>query len=90
MNKGEKRHRVLVVDDLHGILGEGSLAERRAFIKSFIREVKVTGKEALLTYTTPILPDTVSIKGGKVLPTVQYGGRYWTRTSDLLRVKQAC
>ena len=49
------------VDDLHEILGEGSLAERRAFIKSFIREVKVTGKEALLTYTTPILPDTVSI-----------------------------
>jgi len=52
------------VDDLHGILGEGSLAERRAFIKSFIREVKVTGKEALLTYTTPILPDIVSIKEG--------------------------
>lgn len=66
------------VDDLHGLLKEGSLTERRAFIKSFIRKVKVTGNQVELTYTTPWLPDKVTIKGEKVLPTVHYGGRYRT------------
>jgi len=63
------------VDDLHDILKEGSLTERRAFIRSFVREVKVTGNEVLLNYTMPILPDNLTIEKDGVLPTVRYGGR---------------
>ena len=63
------------VDDLHDLLKEGSLAERRAFIKSFVKEVRVTGNEAVLSYTMPILPENVAIEKEGVLPTVQYGGR---------------
>ena len=74
------------VDDLHDLLKEGSLAERKAFIRSFVREVKVTGNEVVLSYTMPTLPDSVTIEKDGVLPTVQYGGRYWARTSDLCDV----
>ena len=66
------------VDDLHYLLKEGTLAERRAFIRSFIKEVRVTGNEATLSYLMPILPEKVAIEKEGVLPIVQYGGRYWT------------
>jgi hypothetical protein len=71
------------VDDLHDLLKEGTLAERRAFIRSFVKEVRVTGNEAILSYSMPILPEKVAIEKDGVLPTVQHGGRYWARTSDL-------
>jgi len=63
------------VDDLHKLLKEGSLTERRAFIWSFVREVRVTSDEAVLSYSTPILPEKVTIEKSEVLPTVQYSGR---------------
>ena len=63
------------VDDLHGLLKEGSITERRAFIRSFIREVKVTGNEVVLNYTMPTLSDNLTIEKNAVLPTVQYSGR---------------
>ena len=66
------------VDDLHDLLKEGSLGERRTFIKSFIKEIRVSGGEAVLSYSMPILPEKVTIEKEGVLPTVQYGGRYWT------------
>ncbi len=46
-------------EDLGSLLDEGTLAERRAFLKSFIKEIKVTGNEVLLTYTMPTLPDGI-------------------------------
>jgi site-specific DNA recombinase len=63
------------VADLHNLLKEGSLTERRTFIRSFIQEIRVKGNEAILTYTMPILPEKITIEKEGVLPTVQYGGR---------------
>ncbi len=63
------------VDDLHELLKEGSLAERRTFIRSFVKEVRVTGNEVVLNYSMPILPDNVTIEKEGVLPIVHYGGR---------------
>ena len=40
--------------------------------------VKVTGNEVVLNYTMPLIPDNLIIEKDGVLPTVQYGGRYWT------------
>jgi site-specific DNA recombinase len=71
------------LDDLHDLLKEESLAERRAFIRSFVKEVRLTGDEAILSYSMPMLPEKVAIEKEGVLPTVQYGGRYRTRTCDL-------
>ena len=44
------------VSDLHNLLNEGSLAERKSFVRSFVKEVKVTGDEVMLTYTIPMQP----------------------------------
>ena len=66
------------VNDLRNLLSESPLTERRAFIRSFVKEVKVTGDEALLTYTVPLPPEGITNEKAGVLPTVQYGGRYWT------------
>ncbi|MGD0780277.1 MAG: recombinase family protein [Dehalococcoidales bacterium] len=63
------------IDELHDILKEGTLAERRTFIKSFIKDIRVTGNEAVLTYTMPMIPEKVTIEKEGVLPIVQYGGR---------------
>ncbi len=65
-------------NDLHSLLKEGSLVERRAFIRSFVREVKVTSDEVVLEYTMPLLPDNITVGKEGVLPTIQHGGRYWT------------
>jgi len=63
------------VDDLHELLKEGSLTERRAFIRSFVREIRVTGDEAVLSYSMPLPPEEVIVGREGVLPTVHYGGR---------------
>ena len=36
------------------------------------------GDEVVLSYSMPLLPEKVAIEKEGVLPTVQYGGRYWT------------
>ena len=66
------------VEDLRNLLEESPLAERRSFIKSFIREVRVTGTEVLLTYNMPLSAGSLSEETLVVPPIVHYGGRYWT------------
>ena len=66
------------VQDLRSLLDESPLTDRKAFIKSFVKEASVKGAEVSLTYTIPIAPLKISSEGLVVLPIVQYGGRYWT------------
>jgi site-specific DNA recombinase len=66
------------VEDLRELLKEGSLAERKAFVRSLVKEVRVTGDEAILTYRMPGLPDSLAIGEEKVPRIEQYGGRYCT------------
>ena len=68
----------LYINDLRNLLNNSSLSERKAFIRSFVKEVKVTGDDVLLTYTMPLTPGGISEENVGVLSTVQYGGRYWT------------
>lgn len=70
------------VSDLRNLLSESSLAEKKSFVRSFIKEVKVTGDEVLLTYTIPMLPRGVTEEKLPVLSIVHYGGPFWTRTRD--------
>jgi site-specific DNA recombinase len=71
------------VSDLRHTLEESPLSARRAFIRSFVENIIVTKKEVQLNYTIPLLPKGLTEEKVGVLPTVHYGGRYWTRTSDL-------
>jgi len=60
------------LEDLKGILNDSPLYEIRTFIRSFVREVKVTGNEVLLTYSISMaegiveeqLPVTSIVKDG--------------------------
>jgi site-specific DNA recombinase len=61
--------------DLRNLLEEGSLVERKAFIRSFVNEVKVTGKEVLVDYMIPTLPHEIREDKAPVLGIVHYGGR---------------
>jgi site-specific DNA recombinase len=63
------------VEDLRGLLGGSSLTERRSFIKSFVKEVKVTDNEVLLTYTIPMAPKGITEEEIEVPFIVHYGGR---------------
>ena len=36
------------LDELHNLFNNSQLAERRVFIQSFVKEVRVTGAEALM------------------------------------------
>jgi len=65
------------VDDLRSLLDESSLAERKSFIRSFVREVKVTGDEVLLAYTVPVLSQGISEERVGVLCSVYHGGPQW-------------
>jgi DNA invertase Pin-like site-specific DNA recombinase len=62
------------ISDLRNLLNESSLAERKSFVRSFVKEVKVTGDEVLLTYTIPMLPGGVTEEKLPVLSIVHYGG----------------
>ena len=62
------------VEDLRDLLSESSLAERKSFIKSFVKEVKVTGNNVLLTYTIPLPPKGLITEEMPVLSIVHSGG----------------
>jgi DNA invertase Pin-like site-specific DNA recombinase len=68
------------VEDLRSVLSSSPLVERKSFVKSFIKEIKVTGKEVRLAYTLPLSPDSSNEEQLGVLPIVQYGGRFKIRT----------
>lgn len=48
------------VEDLRDLLKEGAFVERKSFVKSFVKEVKVTGNEVVLTYTIPVAKDGIT------------------------------
>ena len=62
------------VADLRNLLSESSLAERKTFIRSFVKGVKVTGDKVLLTYTIPMFSREVTEEKLSVLSIVHYGG----------------
>lgn len=68
------------VADLHDLLNESSLVERKSFVRSFVKEAKVTGNEALLTYTIPMLPRGIIEEKLPVLPIDTPSGEGGTRT----------
>jgi hypothetical protein len=68
--------------DFKGLLQEGYLVERKAFVRSFVNEVRVTGEQVLVNYTIPMSPSKLKKEKNSVLDIVHYGGPLWTRTTD--------
>jgi site-specific DNA recombinase len=63
------------VEDLRQFIVSSELTERRAFIKSFVKEIRVMENEGRIRYTFPIPPDNHEEEGLGVLPIVRYSGR---------------
>ena len=77
------------VDDLRGLLSQSSLFEQKTFIRSFVKEVRVTGTNVLITYTIPLPPDGAIDEQARVLSIVHGGGAGGIRTRYLLTASQA-
>ena len=77
------------VSDLRNLLEESPFPERRSFIKSFVKDVEVTGNQVLLTYTIPMQPHKTKGELIEVPLIGHYGGAEGTRTPDFLLAKEA-
>ena len=42
------------VTDVHNLLNDSTLGDKKSFIKNFISKVRVTGTEVLLAYNFPV------------------------------------
>jgi len=60
--------------DFGELLQEGSLAEKKAFVRSFVDEVRVTGDHVLVNYRLPMPLSKSSAEKNPVLDIVRYGG----------------
>ena len=73
------------ISDMREILKESNLSEKRSFIQSLIKEMKIQDNKALLTYSPPLPLDNITLTVETVPRFVNYGGRYCTisRTFEL-------
>ena len=74
------------VIDLRHTLDEGPLSDRRAFIRSFVKEIIVTRQEIQINYTLPLLPDGLTEEKVGVLPIVRYGGPFRLKARTFSKV----
>jgi DNA invertase Pin-like site-specific DNA recombinase len=63
------------INELRKTLDDGLLTDRKAFIRSFVKEIIVSKQQVNLIYTIPLLPDGLKEENVGVLPIVRYGGR---------------
>ena len=63
------------VEDLRNILEDSPMTERKSFVKSFVRGVRVAGSEVSLDYVPPLLAGMTSRETFLVPPIVHDGGR---------------
>jgi hypothetical protein len=61
------------VQDRCALLQEGTIAEQKAFIRKFVREILVKGQEITLQYTIPLPPHGLNYEGTSVLDSIRTG-----------------
>ena len=71
--------------DFEELLQEGSLAEKKVFVRSFVDEVRVTGDHVLVNYRLPMPLSKSTAEKSPVLDIVRYGGEGGTRTPTPFR-----
>ena len=75
--------------ELREVLDEGSTGERKAFIKSFVKEIEITGGDAVMKYTLPLVAKGELGTNSEVLSIVHDGGAAGTRTPCLFNAIEA-
>ncbi len=66
------------MNDLRSLLAESSVAERKSFIKSFVKEVVVKDDKTELKYTIPLSNEGLLEESMGVPHIVCFGGPWWT------------
>ena len=62
-------------NEMQEIVLNGSYANKKAFIRGFVQDIRVTGDKVVITYFPPGLPDKVEFDIEGVPRIVQCGGR---------------
>ena len=70
------------VPDMRAILQEGTIAEQKAFVTKFVKEIVVKGQEFAIRYTIPMPSNSSDRKRASVLDSIQVGCPAWIRTRD--------
>ena len=71
------------VTDLRNILDESDVAQRKAFLRSFVKKIVIEKERVKLYYNLPVPPDGRTIDTKGVLPIDTPSGDRGTRTPDL-------
>ena len=72
------------INDLRSLLGSSPIVEQRALLKSFVEEIKINKEEVTFHYTLPMPPGDSTEEVIGVLPFIQHGRPYRSRTFDTL------
>ncbi|GAI66527.1 unnamed protein product, partial [marine sediment metagenome] len=75
-------------EDLKSLLEESDFAESKAFLRSFIKKIVISGEKATIYYNLPMPPDRKRKEQIGVLPIVTLGGAGGIRTPYLLTASQ--
>ena len=60
--------------DLHGLLEESEVTERKAFVRSFVERIDVEMGQVTIHYTLPLPSVTGKAHLVEVLPIITFGG----------------
>ena len=72
------------VGDLKSLLASSPIVEQREFLKSFVQDIKVEKDTITINYTLPMPPLNSDREVVAVLPFIQHGRPYRSRTCDTL------
>ncbi len=70
--------------DRRNLPKRSELAERKAFIRNFVKEVRVTGDEVVITYIMPLVSNSSFEDRLGLMPNVRPGEPCRARTCDTL------
>jgi site-specific DNA recombinase len=73
--------------EMQEIVRDRSITDKKAFIKGFVKDIRVTGYNAVMIYSIPELPNKVELDLEGVPHIVQYGGP-WLTVPELLFEKK--
>ncbi len=76
------------VTDLRNILGESEVAQRKAFLRSFVKKIMVEKERVKLYYNLPVPPDGRKMETVGVLPIDTPSGPFGTVPELLFEKKQ--
>ena len=72
------------VDNLGSLLVSSSIGEKKGFLKSFVRDIAVVDEMITINYTLPMPQENSEEEKLSVLPFIQNGRPYRSRTCDPL------